>query len=232
MEMNNPHGTSLKEFFNDAFDNAEEMFREMTRLSEQEREEYSKLLEKLKESRKSRSNNEKGRALEELVSYLIRKSSVFSIERNIHTSSNEIDQLIVLNSCGSFFHKNGWLNIPGNHFLGECKNYDKKIAATWVGKLYSLAVVTSSRLAILFSYQGLSGKGWNDAVGLTKKIFLCRERIEDRVYLIQFSINDFEEIGKGRSFLELLFAKMTALKTDTNCARFISPHPAEDDIGK
>ncbi|MEI4801291.1 acetylglutamate semialdehyde dehydrogenase [Bacillus sp. FJAT-51639] len=227
--MENNRELSAKEYFLQCLKDKERVFKEITRLSQAEKETYIGLLENLKKVNKNRkdySNKEIGKSLEDIVSFILNKSSVFEVKENIHTSSNEVDQLVLLNSTGKEFQREGYLDIRGEHFLSECKNYDGKIGVTWPGKFYSLLSVQSCKLGILFSYKGLTGTGWNDAVGLTKKLFLTRERIEDKIYIIEFNIQDFDDIANGLSFLEILEAKINALKTDTNFSHFITNHPA------
>ncbi|MDQ0186938.1 acetylglutamate semialdehyde dehydrogenase [Cytobacillus kochii] len=228
--MGNDGQLSAKEYYLQFLQDRKDVFREITRLNKSEKETYLKLLEYLNEVNKNRtmySNNIKGKALEDIVNFILEKSSVFEIKQNIHTSSNEVDHLVMLNSTGREFQNLGYLDIRGEHFISECKNYSGKVGVTWAGKFYSLVSVLSCRLGILFSYNGFSGRGWNDAVGLTKKLFLTREKIEDRIFIIEFNISDFEEIANGKSFLEILDAKMNGLKTDTNFSHHLKEHPAQ-----
>lgn len=73
----------------------------------------------------------------------------------------------------------------------------------------------------------INGEKLTDAVGLTKKIFLLKEKIEDRSYIIDINITDFRLIKQGHSLLELIDSKMKALRTDTNFEKFLQlKHPA------
>ncbi|MGE7763828.1 acetylglutamate semialdehyde dehydrogenase [Peribacillus sp. NPDC096540] len=227
--MVNSGELTAKDYYLQFINEKDKVFKEITRFKQSEKEYYSDLLEHLKDVNKKRtkfSNAEKGKALEDLVSFILEKSSVFEIKENIHTSSNEVDQLVMLNSTGREFQNAGYLDIRGEHLLSECKNYGGKVGVTWVGKFYSLVSVLSCRLGILFSYKGLSGSGWNNAVGLTKKLFFTREKIEDRIFIIEFNIDDYEAIANGESFLGILEAKINALKTDTKFSHYLTEHPA------
>lgn len=227
--MANDAGISAKEYYLKCLQEKEKVFKEITRLSAEEKDAYMEMLSHLKEvnkNRKSYSNKIIGKALEDIVSFILKKSSVFEVKENIHTSSNEVDQLVLLNSTGKAFRNDGYLDVRGDYFLSECKNYEQKIGVTWPGKFYSLLNVQACKLGVLFSYKGLTGTGWNAATGLIKKLFLTKEKAEDRIYIIEFNVNDFEKIANGVSFLEILDAKMNELKTDTNFSHYITDHPA------
>ncbi|MCD2370828.1 acetylglutamate semialdehyde dehydrogenase [Bacillus sp. BS3(2021)] len=223
-------GFTAKEFLLKVFDTNEEIFRTMTEFTDEEKDIYNKKLERLKYLHKSNrkvSTKEKGNALEELVVYLFNKSAVFEVLENIHTSTNEIDQIITLNSKGRFFREQGILDLKFDTFLAECKNYNKKIGVTWVGKFWSLLNSSCTTLGIMFSYHGLTGSGWRDSVGLTKKIYTAKENPREKIHIIDINITDFEKISEGTSLLNLIFAKINALKLETDFNKFLSKHPCE-----
>lgn len=215
-------------------ENAEDQMMEIAKLRNEDKETYIELFNKFKEVNGSDTSNhtEKGNILEELVTFIIRKSVIFEVYKNIHTSSNEIDQLVVLNTKGKIFSGKGLINIPGEQFLGECKNYNKTVGSTWVGKLYSLMCVTNNKFAILFSYHGMSGSGWQDGIGLTRKIYMLKERLDEKFNIIDFSLKDFEKISEGQSFLKLIDEKLISLRNDVDISAYKQRHPAEDDVTK
>lgn len=213
-------------------ENVQEQMSEIAKLSSEDKGTYLELLNKFKEVNGSDecTHTEKGNVLEEMVTFIIRKSVIFEVYKNIHTSSNEIDQLVVLNTKGKILSGKGLINIPGEQFLGECKNYNKTVGATWVGKLYSLMCVTNNKFAILFSYHGMSGSGWQDGIGLTRKIYMLKERLDEKFNIIDFSLKDFEKISEGQSFLELINEKLISLRNDVDISAYKQSHPAEDEI--
>ncbi|WP_315793171.1 nuclease-related domain-containing protein [Paenibacillus sp. BIC5C1] len=222
-------GFTLKEYILNQFAEEKDKFREITRLDDKDRQSYSDLLAKLIDlhegSQSDASTEVKGKALENLVAFLLEKSSVFEVYENLRNSTNEIDQLVELNHIGKRLRE--FINLPGDIFLSECKNYNKKIGVTWVGKLYTLLADNHSKIGILFSYHGLAGSGWASSVGLTKKIFLMKEKLEEKTYIIDICKSDFEKIEQGHSLLELIESKMKALRLQTNFERFLSEkHPA------
>lgn len=232
--MNNK-GLSPDEYFA-LLDQEEMMYRELTRLKDSDLVKYKELLQilvevnskavtKTKISDEGNNTFQKGKALEELVSFLLEKTGLFNIYANIRSTTNEIDQLLELSFRGKHFQK--YLPFDEKMLLSECKNYNKKIDVTWVGKFYSLLVSNHSGFGFLFSYYGMTGKNWDDATGLTKKIFLLKEKMNERIYILDFNINDFRLIAEGSSFLELIGSKILALKTATNFDEFLKQvHPA------
>lgn len=220
---------NAKKYYERLINLEEDIFKEITRFSEEENRKYQELLNYLKnvnDNRNSYTHNEKGKALENIVSFLLEKTVVFTVKKNIYTSSNEIDQLVGFSFKGKKFKQ--YIDIRGDNFIGECKNYKNSIGASWVGKVFSLLQYTSCNLGVIFSYFGLSGTGWNDGIGLTKKLFLAREDHSKKIYILDFNIKDFEHIANGVGFIDLLENKMTALRTDTNYANYISSHPIEE----
>lgn len=206
-------------------------------LTSQQKQNYCELLDYfisvngIKESEKDAPSNIreiKGKALEKLVSYLLSVSGdIFKVKCNLRTSTNEIDQLIELTPKGKSLIAHGQINKHLQLFLGECKNYNKKIDVTYVGKFCSLLLTNNTRLGILFSYHGVTGKKWSEGSGLIKKFYLHREDVEKRYCIIDFNINDFTAIKEGSNFLQIIDDKISALQFDTDYLRYISIHPAE-----
>jgi len=202
-----------------------------------QKQEYEKLLTEFKRlhdiSPKSANappnlHNLKGSALEKLVSYLLKVSGgIFSVDSNLRTSTNEIDQLVSLTQTGKILLSYHLLNPKLERFLGECKNYDKSVSVTYIGKFCSLLLTNTLKLGILFSYHGISGAGWRNGAGLVKKFYLHKEKPEERYCIIDFSINEFEDILKGKNLLQIVDEQLTSLQLDTDYSTYLSKHPAE-----
>lgn len=240
----NQYGVDPKDLLLQMYDTEEKRFKRLTTLTAAELEEYKKMLAHLelvheankakKEAKgkkraatKTYTTEEKGKALEDLVSFIIKKSSIFKLFENLRNTTNEIDHLLKYSYIGNELIKQ--LKLPGDIFLSECKNYDGKVDVTWVGKFYSLLQSNSVKLGLLFSYHGLAGRGeWHSAIGLTKKLYLLREDLENRTYIIDININDFRAIANGKNLLAIINAKMDALRFQTNFQKFLNEkHPAE-----
>ena len=55
-----------------------------------------------------------------------------------------------LTAAGKALQSNGILSAYYTNFIGECKNYNKKVGVTYVGKFCSLMLTTGCTLGILF----------------------------------------------------------------------------------
>lgn len=173
----------------------------------------------------------KGKALENLVHFLLNNSgNVYTIYRNLHTCTNEIDDFVELNAKGLTCFKHGQLDFKGTSFLCECKNYQGTVDVTYVGKFCHLLQASGKRLGVLFSVHGITGEDWKDASGLIKKFHLLKEDPQQRYYVIDFNMKDFKEILYGQTFYKIIKAKCRALETDTSYLSFLVPHPAEANL--
>ncbi|MEY9096273.1 acetylglutamate semialdehyde dehydrogenase [Paenibacillus sp. RC84] len=227
--MNN-QGFSIEEYL-ERLDYKEQAYKELTRLKDSVLNDYKILLDELievnskTEAQGENIKSQKGKALENLVTFLIKSTGLFEVHTNIRTDTNEIDQILELSFRGKHFEK--YLPFDGQLFLSECKNYKGKVSVTWVGKFHSLLVSNSTRYGFLFSYHGFTGKEWRDATGLTKKLFLLKEKMAEKVYILDFNISDFHLILNGHSFLEIIDAKIKALITSTSIEQYLNLiHPA------
>ncbi|MED1602649.1 acetylglutamate semialdehyde dehydrogenase [Alkalihalophilus marmarensis] len=208
----------------------EAKYKIITSLSNDEKQIYSDLLNKLiklHSSKEKYSNAQKGKALENIVTFLLEKSTVFDVKNNIRSTTNEIDQLITINAKGRRFREKGFLDLTDNTLLSECKNYKDKVSVTWVGKFASLIYTSQVKIGLLFSYHGLTGNNWSAATGLTKKIFLGSPE-EKKIYILDFNISDFKKIEEGSNLLELIRLKMISIQNDVQFDNLITPHPAEE----
>lgn len=196
--------------------------------SPDKKQKYKQLLQRVKAvNEQSLTTTEKGKALEALVTFLLKASGgIFEVHTNLRTHTNEIDQLMQLTPSGKSLLAHGLIDFRYNSFIAECKNYNGKVDVTYVGKFCSLLLTNNVKLGVLFSYKGITGAGWSDASGLVRKFYLHKEKSEDRFCIIDFNYTDFEAILNGENFLSLIDAKLNALKYDTEYSRFLSPHPA------
>ena len=204
-------------------------FEKICEMSAVQKETYERLLIRFKNANGTNaSDQEKGKALEELVSYLLKVSGeIFRVDRNLRTTTNEIDQMVTLKSNGKILLKHNIINSRLDCFLCECKNYSKRVDVTYTGKFCSLMLTNNVKLGILFSYHGVSGKGWSNSLGLIKKFYLHKEKREDRYCIINFSLKEFESILKGKNFLKIIEEQLVSLQFDTDYSRYLAKHPAE-----
>lgn len=199
--------------------------------NDKQMKEYKKLLEVFINTNSGNcSTSEKGRALETLVKYLLDQTGIFEVYGNIRTKTNELDQLIRCNEKGKFLISNGLFSDKFGDFIGECKNYKSKVSVTYVGKICSLMSTTQNRLCLLFSYNGITGSGWNYGSGIVKKFYLSKEKLDDRYCIIDFNIEDFEKIRDGNNLIKIVEDKMFALQNDVDFSKFVSRHDCEKKI--
>lgn len=161
----------------------------------------------------------KGAALENLTKEMFNAYQVFEFSSNIHTSTNEIDFFTRLNHNGQVLKSSGYINMD-EKFLIECKNYNKKVDVTFIGKFATLLNTHSQNFGIMVSNKGLTGKGWNDALGLTKKNYL-----KNGILIISLTINDFRTMLDYPLF-EVIEAKKLEIISDTKFEHFLTPHPS------
>lgn len=173
-------------------------------------------------------HNLKGEALEKLVRFLLKISgNIFTVYSNLRTSTNEIDDLISLTPKGKTLLSWNLINKQLDNCICECKNYDKPLSVTYIGKFCSLLLTNNIRLGILFSYNGVTGKDWQDGAGLIKKFYICKENLDDRFCIVNFTIKEFRAILNGKNLLEIIDEQIKSLQLDTDFSRYISTHPAE-----
>lgn len=206
-------------------------YKKICEFNDEEIKEYNKLLKEFKNINSSNSTtNEKGRALENLATYTIKTTHVFDVYKNIRTTTNELDQLVKITDNNRLLIGLKIIDERLANFIGECKNYQDKIPVTYVGKICSLLTTTQNKICILFSYNGVTGKNWENAEGLIKKFYLSKEKLEERFCIIDFNVKDFDEIAKGNNFLQIVENKITALKNDTDYSNFIKEHELSSQI--
>ena len=212
-------------------------YEKICEISEAQKNTYKKLLEKFKQlhdisptdNAPKNLHNLKGEALENLVSYLLTISgNIFNVDRNLRTSTNEIDQIVTLTPQGKVLLTYHLIDPKLDTFLGECKNYDKAVSVTYIGKFCSLLLTNNIKIGILFSYYGTSGTGWSNGAGLIKKFYLHKEKLGDKYCIIDFSIKEFEAILNGKNLLQIIDEQLKSLQFDTDYSRYLSKHPAED----
>ncbi|MBQ2884503.1 MAG: hypothetical protein IJE43_12140 [Alphaproteobacteria bacterium] len=233
---------NLKQYFYNVVSEPLDKFNMFTTWSKEETEEFRALLDELKRpyDKDTETTKEKGDRLERLVEFIIKKSYFFEIYKNVHTETNEIDEVIVLSDRGkqtleSFGIARTFIPIDTDIFLGECKNYASNLGVTYVGKFYSLLSVTDVPFGIIFTQNGLTGdaEGYKDAYGLTKVLRMVEKYEHGReMYILTFTLDDYEELLSGRTFFELIKAKKIELQMASDYHNFIidNQHESAEEI--
>lgn len=231
--MNNndtPNILDLLKQVKESFSNAS-----ICKFTEEQKVKYSKLFNNLSNTNGNSSTSDaiKGKALEEIVAFLLENTGgIFEVYRNIKTNTNEIDHFIRLTPQGKLLSENGLINPLYKNLICECKNYNKKIGVTYIGKFYSLLNSCHFRFGILFSYNGVTGSKWAYGSGLIKKIYMSDVSSNHNYIIIDFNINDFKTINDGGNFLDIIDNKLISLQLDTDFSKYIAKHPAESSLRK
>lgn len=133
--------------------------------------------------------------------------------------------------CDKFFsviHPGDFI-YPGHlkSRLGECKNYASTLGVTYVGKFYSLLVSTGVSFGIIFTQKGLTGneEEFHDAYGLTKVLRIIEKYQNNRdMFILTFTLEDYEKIANGESFFNLIKAKKLALHLSSGYDSFLKDY--------
>ncbi|MBY0001428.1 hypothetical protein H7S55_14715 [Priestia aryabhattai] len=131
-------------------------------------------------------NDEKGKRLEHLATYLLNRINCVEVIHDLRTESNQIDHKVTL---GAFAPLHPFLNEIGLNFISECKNQKSKVNVGQVQKVANLIDDHTLKFGVFFSREGIAGKGWRDAEGKRKKIY-CKNRWA----IISFTFNELVEI--------------------------------------
>lgn len=180
------------------------------------------------------SSKDKGNKLEDLIFFIVDNTPVFEGYQNIRSSTNEVDIFIRLSDLGNLMLSNKLIDLKSNQIVIECKNYDKtKIDVTWVGKFCSLLLQSPARVGVLISHKGFKGKGkWDSARGLAKKFYYYKERLDEKKYILDITLDEIVKSVNDDNFVELILNKIIALENDTKYENFITKHPAEKSLDK
>lgn len=225
---------SIKQYLQEIVQNSLDIFRELTSWSDKDKKEYVSLLEELKKpfDKETETTKSKGDRLENLVSFIIKKTYFFDIYRNVHTGTNEIDEVITLSDAGKqaldIYHiSKDLLEIDSDIIIGECKNYSSTLGVTYVGKFYSLLISTDVSFGIIFTQKGLTGNEneYHDAHGLVKVLRIIEKYQNNRdLTILTFTLDDYERLKEGVSFFELIRAKKIALRLSSNYDNFLQEY--------
>lgn len=243
MENNKLKGITNAEFYKSAIIDKVNIYRNLVSWSSLDYKHLEHLLNVLNtvnENENSKST-EKGKALEDVVTYVIDKSFFFRVYKNIKTSTNEIDQVVSISENGlqalhEYNISRDLIPISTNTFLCECKNYSKNLGVTWIGKFYGLISTCGCNFGIVFTVNGVTGNegGWIDSYGLMKAFSLIEQYQNKRdFYIIEINKRDLEYmIEQKLTFFDIVKSKMQALKIGATYQQFLeeNKHENEDAI--
>ena len=234
-------GLNLRAYFDQIVQDPLDKFKVFITWTEKDKKEFKTLLDELKKpfDKKQETTKEKGDRLEKLVEFIIRKTYFFEIYKNVHTETNEIDEVIILSERGkqaiqSLNLARDLIPINQDLFLGECKNYESNLGVTYVGKFYSLLSVTNIPFGVMFTQKGLTGdaEGYKDAYGLTKVLRMVEVSKGKDFFILTFTIEDYEKMLDGYTFFDIVKAKKLEMQLASDYTTFLkdNKHQAEEQI--
>lgn len=236
-------GFDLRSYLDQIVQNPLDKFEKFIQWGEADKKEFRALLDELKKpfDKNKETTKGKGDRLENLVEFIIRKTYFFEIYKNVHTETNEIDEVIVLSDRGkqaiqSFNLARDLIPISQDLFLGECKNYESNLGVTYVGKFYSLLSATGISFGLIFTQKGLTGdaEGYKDAYGLTKVLRMVETSKGKDFFILTFTIEDYEKMLDGITFFDIVKAKKMEVQLASDYTTFLkdNKHEAEEQIKK
>ena len=113
--------------------------------------------------------------------------------------------------------------------LVECKNHKDPIDVTLIGKFYSLLRYKTVKFGFMISNKELTGNNhWEDAVGLTKKLYL-----RDDTIIINITMAMIKELLESDgNIIDLIKSKVNEILYHTTFDSNICKHPAEEKMKK
>jgi hypothetical protein len=167
-----------------------------------DRDEFSELLRSVL---LARTNDEKGKTLEELAALLFNGMPFLIVKyRNLRTASSEID-IVVQNQ--------GWRSSTifdefGRYFLVECKNWAAPVGAKQVRDFKGKLEKSKVRLGILFAKNGVTGThSGADALLEIHSAFDSRN-----MFIIVISEEDLKAIENGMNFYNIVDERIDRLR--------------------
>lgn len=162
---------------------------------------------------------QKGKLFEDMVEALLLSTKIFKTIKNKHTSSNEFDILVALNTNGKILRaKNVIPSWIPDRFLIECKNHKEPVNVGLVGKFYSLMEVSKINVGIFISKEGVTGKDakhWDDAMAFINKINLKYSESLNPKVLLDFDIKDLEiSVKSNINIIETIETRKTQIDLD------------------
>lgn len=171
------------------------------------------------------STKEKGTTFENIIKKIFKAEAVFSKVQSVRTTTNEIDIIVSINPVGTFINVSELLELNGNTFIIEGKNYAETVGVTWTGKFAHLMQTHDINYGIIFSKKKITGiennkLTWKESAGLCKKLYLKEKRL-----IINITLEDIKfALDSNINFLTILDNKKKDIKFDTNYFSLIQPH--------
>jgi hypothetical protein len=167
--------------------------------------EKAKYVDLLEATISAKTNEEKGKTLEELTAFLFNSIPFLKVKyRNLHTASSEIDLVVQYEG----WHKPTIFEEFGRYFLVECKNWQSSIGAKQVRDFKGKLEKTKTRLGFLFARNGVTGvHAGADALLEIHSAFDAKD-----MFIVVISEEDLQLINTGINFYDILDEKIDYLR--------------------
>lgn len=186
-------------------------------------EDIDKYMPNVDRSKKGQLSFEKGKLLEDLAKKVLNVRNIFSVKERVVCDSNEID-LLLQPATNNAFYSSLLPDYLKKDSLVECKNHKKPIDVTLVGKFYSLMRYKKVKFGFMISNKEITGQTpWDDAVGLTKKLYL-----RDDTIIINITIDMIKKLlCDNISIISVIKQQVDQIIYHTKFDELITNHPAE-----
>ncbi|MDQ1354721.1 MAG: hypothetical protein QG657_5030 [Acidobacteriota bacterium] len=169
-----------------------------------DKEQFSEKLQKAEKiSIPPGEQKEKGKALEELVTYLFSAyKPYFEVRTQVRSRTSALDLHL--------WFKPGddpQLKKLGEEIIVECKNWRNPVGKPEINDLAGDMVSRKCKTGILISREGITGHGFKDAEGQRIIWFLS----ENNLIILVITFKDLESIGKGKNLVDLIKDKYSEL---------------------
>ena len=155
---------------------------------------------------KSAQSRLKGKLFERITEEVLKAVTCFSVEKNLQTSTNEIDVLVSLGPSSSIVPA---LRMWGTHFICECKFHDSHVSTTWVGKLSTLLETHGASVGILISKKGIAHTGRGRQIcHLIEKLAIK----PSPTFIVTLDFADLQRCIAGDNVLELIVRRFIEVK--------------------
>jgi hypothetical protein len=158
---------------------------------------FLSLVSAVRDSIDSSDRNQKGTALENLMTFIYERFNDFAyIHPNVNVGDNQFDHIIEFldGMVPTFIH-----NFVGMRIIGESKNHKKSISVREVADLDELLRYKRARLGIFSSVRSFSrgkkGSPWQYAEGKRRKLSLARNRV-----ILGFTLDELETLTENNYY--------------------------------
>lgn len=143
----------------------------------------------------------KGKLYEDLVATVVNGVQFFTSWRNVQSSTNELDFLIMLGPKARWIPAmRGW----GDHCICECKYHATHVSTNWVTKLNTVLQMHGAAVGILFSKKGVAPKGRGSQIRHTLQLLAAGPT---PTFILCVDFDDLLACANGEKFCRMVSAR-------------------------